>query len=46
MDRELTRGETDADDGPYTGVLFHTPPTVVLTGKMFKCKNGVVYHHS
>jgi hypothetical protein len=46
MEWALIRGESDVVAGPYTGVLFYTPPTVKLTGKVFKCKSGVVYHHS
>lgn len=42
LDRELLRGVTDVNAGPYTGVLFKTPSRVVLTGKMFRVKKGVV----
>lgn len=38
LKRELKRGETDANAGPYTGVLFKTPSSVVIRGKMFKPK--------
>ena len=41
MERELIRGETDEHGGPYTGVLFKTPTSVVLKGKVFKTKKGV-----
>lgn len=46
MNHDLIRGEQDVNAGPYTGVLFYTPPTVTIHGKRFKCKNGVVYLHS
>lgn len=42
MERELKRGETDVNAGPYTGVLFKTPASVFITGKMFKAKKGKI----
>ena len=41
LERELKQGEKDANAGPYTGVLFNTPTTIKLKGKMFRSKNGV-----
>jgi hypothetical protein len=41
LERELVRGEKDANAGPYTGVLFQTPSRVTIKGKMFKSKGGV-----
>jgi hypothetical protein len=40
LERDLAHGEKNEDGGPYTGVLFKTPLSVVLKGKMFKIKNG------
>ena len=39
---ELKQGVKDKDGGPYTAVLFKTPSKVVLKGKMFKFKSGIV----
>lgn len=41
MEADLKRGEVNTDAGPYTGVLFHTPSSVILKGKMFKVKKGI-----
>lgn len=42
MKNELVKGETDVAAGPYTGVLFKIPLSVMITGKMFKVKRGKV----
>lgn len=41
LERELNCGKNKADAGPYTAVLFKTPASVVLKGRMFKIKNDV-----
>ena len=43
MENALIRGESDMHAGPYVGVLFYTPPTITIRGKMFVAKNGAVY---
>lgn len=41
LEKELEQGSHDVEAGPYTGVLFHTPSSITLKGKMFKIKKGV-----
>lgn len=36
LNRELKKGLTDKIAGPYTGVLFHTPPSIKIEGQVFK----------
>lgn len=43
LEDDLKRSSKDDTAGPYTGVLFFTPASVKVEGKMFKFKNGEVY---
>jgi hypothetical protein len=43
LEDDLKRSSKDEDGGPYTGVLFFTPASVKVKGKMFKFKNNEFY---
>jgi hypothetical protein len=42
METALIRGESDMHAGPYVGVLFYTPPTITITGKMVTSRRGKI----
>lgn len=41
VERELNNGDENEAAGPYTAVVFKTPGSVSLKGKMYKKVNGV-----
>lgn len=41
MQKSLDMSVKDGLAGPYTGVLFHTPVTIKIAGKVFKAKRKI-----